>query len=129
MRDFNVFERCNVQFLVNKQIQYATIQVTETGLRKSILDATAPVRAYFLEKGVHDYENQLQGQENKRMIDTYILTAMGIYRTQTSLYRPVTKKGDPRMWVYSISNYVNADDIFALIAYNDVLYVINLTPG
>ncbi len=127
MRDFNAFERCNVQFLVNKQVQYATIQVTETGLRKSILDATAPVRAYFLEKGVHDYENQLQGQENKRMIDTCILTAMGVFKTQTSLYRPVTKNGDPRMWVYGIGNYTNADEIFSLIAYSGVLYVINLT--
>lgn len=73
-------------------MEFATIQITETGLKKSILDATAPVRAYLKEKNVHDYETQLQGQEHKRNIDTYILTEDARFLTKTSLYRPVTKK-------------------------------------
>lgn len=127
MRNFNSFETRNVQFLVNKQVPYATIQVTETGLRKSILDATAPVRAYFLEKDVHDYENQLQGQENKRIISTCILTTTSLHRTESSLYRPVTKKGDPRIWIYGIKQFINADEIMALISHDQMLYVINLS--
>lgn len=127
MRNFNAFEVRNVQFLVNKQIEYATIQITATGLKKGILDATAPVRAYFLDNGIHNYEEQLQGEENKKLIQSYILTETEIYDTQSSLYRPVTKKGDPRMWVYKIKQFVNPDDIFALIAYNECLYIINLT--
>ena len=127
MRDFNDFESRNVRFLVNKQVQYATIQVTETGLKKSILDATAPVRAYFSENGIHDYEKQLQGPENKRNIDTVILTPYTILKTQSSLYRPVTKKGDPRMWVYGIRKYISPNEIFAMISYQKTLYVINLT--
>ena len=127
MRDFNDFECRNVEFLVGKQIQYATIQITETGLKKSILDATAPVRAYFVENNIHDYEKQPQGQENKRVVDTRILTLSGMHETKSSLYRPVTKKGDPRMWVYGIGNYIKADEIFALIAYGGILYVINLS--
>ena len=43
MRPYNAFETENVKFLVDKQIEFATIQITETGLKKSILDATAPV--------------------------------------------------------------------------------------
>ncbi|MEE1022644.1 MAG: hypothetical protein U0L83_05895 [Muribaculaceae bacterium] len=92
MRPYNAFETQNVKFLVNKQVEFATIQITETGLKKSILDATAPVRAYFKENSVHDYEAQLQGPEHKRSIDTYILTEDTQYLTKTSLYRPVTKK-------------------------------------
>ena len=127
MRPFNAFETKNVRFLVNKQIQYATIQITETGFKKSILDATAPVRAYFLENGIHDYDVQLQGPEHKRLIDTFILTDLEQRKTQSSLYRPVTKNGDPRMWVYRINEFVNPDEIFALIAYQKKLYVINLS--
>ena len=127
MRQFNRFEEKNVRFLVNQQISYATIQITETGLKKGILDATAPVRAYFLENDIHNYDVQLQGEGHKRMVRSYILTDMEIHETQSSLYRPVTKKGDPRMWVYKLGKFVNPDDIFALIAHNGSLYVINLT--
>jgi len=127
MRDFNSFEEKNVKFLVDKQVAYATIQITETGLKKSILDATAPVRTYFLEKGIHNYDEQLQGPENKRLIETYILTDFEQKKTQSSLYRPITKKGDPRMWVYRINDFVNPNDIFAIIALHKKLYIINLS--
>lgn len=129
MRPYNAFETKNVKFLVDRQIEFVTIQITETGLKKSILDATAPVRAYFKEKGVHDYELQSQGPEHKRVIDTYILTETGQYLTKTSLYRPVTKKGDPRMWVNKIRDvdFLHANDIFAVIAHKDLLFTVNLT--
>lgn len=127
MRRFNAFEERNARFLVSKQVEFATIQITETGLNKSILDATAPVRAYLLEKDIHNYENQEQGSENKRYIEAFILTETEAIGTKISLYRPVTKKGDPRMWVYKISKYICPDEIFALIAYAQRLYVINLS--
>lgn len=129
MRNYNAFETKNVKFLVDKQIDFATIQITETGLKKSILDATAPVRAYFKEQNVHDYDLQLQGPEHKRIIDTYILTETSKFLTKTSLYRPVTKKGDPRLWVNKVRDvtFLRPNDIFALIAHNGILFAINLS--
>lgn len=127
MRQYNAFEANNVRFLVNKQIEHAAVQITQTGYQKSILDATAPVRAYFLEKGVHDFTNQPQGPAHKRLVNSFILTETEIRQTQSSLYRPVTKDGDPRMWVYGLKDYVNPDDIFAVIVNEGSLYVINLT--
>lgn len=127
MRDFNAFEEKNVTFLVNKQIKYATIQITQTGINKSTLDATAPVRTFFLENGVHNFERQPQGQEHKRFIKTFILSENAMKETQTSIYRPVTKKGDPRMWIYALKGFVNPDDIFAILVYKGCLYIINLT--
>ena len=129
MRPYNAFETENVKFLVDKQIEFATIQITETGLKKSILDATAPVRAYLKVKNVHDYDLQLQGPEHKRIIDTYILTEGSQHLTKTSLYRPVTKKGDPRLWVNKVKDveFLHANDIFALIAHRGFLFTINLT--
>lgn len=129
MRTYSSFEENNVKFLVDKQIEFATIQITETGLKKSILDATAPVRAYLKENKIHDFECQLQGPEHKRLVSTYILTDTERYFTSTSLYRPVTKKGDPRLWVNKVKGveFLSADDIFALIAYKERLYAINLS--
>lgn len=129
MRPYNALETKNVKFLVDKQVDFTTIQITETGLKKSILDATAPVRAFFKEKNVHDYEAQLQGPEHKRIIDTFILTETAQYRTKTSLYRPVTKTGDPRLWVNKVRDveFLRANDIFALIAHSGTLYAVNLT--
>lgn len=129
MRPYNDFEAKNVKFLVDNQVQFATIQITETGLKKSILDATAPVRAYLKETGVHDYDLQPQGESAKRLIDTYLLTETSLYPTKTSLYRPITKKGDPRMWVNKVRGieFLRANDIFAIIAYRGLLYTINLT--
>ncbi len=129
MRPYNAFETRNVKFLVDQQVEFATIQITATGLKKSILDATAPVRAYFKEKGVHDYDLQAQGPQHKRTVDTYILTDSSCHLTKTSLYRPVTKKGDPRLWVNKVHNveFLHADDIFAFIAHNGLLYTLNLS--
>lgn len=129
MRPHNPFETRNVKFMVDRQVDFTTIQITATGLKKSILDATAPVREYLRSNGIHDYDQQPQGQENKRLVTTYILTDVSKYQTRTSFYRPFTKKGDPRLWVNKIAGveYLHADDIFAIIAYNDILFVVNLS--
>lgn len=129
MRQYNDFEAKNTKFLVDKQIRFATMQMTETGLKKGILDATAPVRAYLKEHGIHDYELQPQGELGKKLVDTYLLTDSSKYLTKTSLYRPITKKGDPRMWVNKVRgvDFLHADDIFAIIAYKELLYIVNLT--
>ena len=125
MRPFNDFESRNVRFLVNKRIEFATIQITDTGYEKGILDATAPVRAYFKEHGVHDYELQTQG--DKVIKRAAIITEISLFETSCSLYRPKTKNGDPRMWVYRSKDLILPDNIFSLIAFNDILYIINLS--
>ena len=127
MRPFNKFEENNLKYLVNKQIEYATIQITATGLKKSILDATVPVRTYFLENHIHNFEEQPQGQEHKRKIKTIILNDFKPFETVTSFYRPNTKKGDPRIWPSGLNNYTKPDDIFAIIAHEGILYIINLS--
>lgn len=129
MRKYNDFEAANVKLLVDKQIAFTVLQITETGMHKSILDATAPVRAYFKEHGVHDYANQLLGSEHKRMVNTFIFTEWNQYATKTSLYRPLTKKGDPRLWICKTKgvDFLHANDIFALIAHRSMLFAINLS--
>ena len=128
MRPFTPFEKRNMEYLVNKNIKFTQVQITRTGLKKSIMDATAPMRAYFKENDIHDYALQKKGQDNKVIIHTHILTEFKDIDTRTSLYRPETKDGDPRIWVYKLKETTDADDIHAIIALNpEELYVINLT--
>lgn len=127
MRSFTQQEITNQQFLVNKNIKFCLVQITATGLKKSILDATAPMRAYFVENNIHNYEHQSQGPEYKKLVQTHILTISEDCLTKTSLYRPVTKMGDPRLWIYKLTDYTKADDIHAIIAVGNILYVINIT--
>lgn len=128
IRAFTSFEKRNMEYLVNHNIKFTQVQITATGLKKSIMDATTPMRAYFKENKVHDYELQRKGQDFKVIIPTHILTGFKDITTQTSLYRPETKDGDPRLWVYRLKETTEADDIHGIIALNPKeLYVINLT--
>lgn len=128
MRLFTPFEKRNMEYLVNKNVKFTQVQITATGLKKSILDATTPMRTYFKENNVHDYALQNKGQDNKVIIKTYILTEYKEIETQTSLYRPETKDGDPRLWIYRLKETTEADDIHAIIAPTPTsLFVINLT--
>ena len=74
MRPFTEFEQNNLKFLVNQNVKFTQVEITPTGLKKGILDSTAPMRAYFLEEGVHNYSEQLQGPEFKQMRNAIILS-------------------------------------------------------
>lgn len=127
MRSFNSFEQRNLKFLVNHDLKFTQVETTTTGLKKGILDSTASMRAYFIEEDIHNYEKQLQGQENKMVKKAIILTSDSQYITNVSFYRPNTKKGDPRMWIYNLGKFSNGEDIHVLFAFEQTLYSINIT--
>lgn len=127
MRPFTAFEEKNLKFLVNHNVKFTQVEITPTGLGKGILDSTAPMRAYFMEEGVHNYEAQLQGQEHKVMRDAVILTETSRLLTRVSFYRPTTKKGDPRMWIYKLGSYTEGNDIHVLFYFERKLCSINIT--
>ncbi len=127
MRAFTAFEERNFKFLTQKSIEFTLVQATTTGLKKGILDATEPMRQYFKDQGLHDYDLQSQGPENKKLVASIILDETKQYPTQTSLYRPVTKKGDPRLWPYKLKDHCTPDNIFVMIYLDEKLYIINAT--
>ncbi len=127
MRPFNKLEENNIRFLTQKNIEYTLVQITGTGYKKSILDATEPMRQYFKVVGMHDYSQQAQGQENKVVQSTTILDETSMFPTSTSLYRPETKKGDPRIWTNNLRKHCFPNDILMMLYHNERLYVVNLT--
>ncbi len=128
MRQLTKSELENVELLTSNSIECTFLEPTETALEKAIIDATAPVRRYLFEKSIHDYGTQGQGaQEHGVNIKAYLLTEHLVLPSNASLYRPQTKKGDPRIWLSGLKDFCKPNDILALIIYNKEIYVLNLT--
>ncbi len=127
MRQLSTVEINRIKLLTENSVELTLIEPTKTGLGKSIMDATGPVRSYFKEKLVHDYDGQMQGQTHKIFINSYLIEAGSLVRSTASLYRPVSKKGDPRIWFKSLPAYVKANDILGIIEFDNELYVLNIT--
>ena len=102
---------------------------TETGMEKSILDATFQVRDFLKDKNYHNYSSQLQGSDNKLVKECSFLTHSGIIKSKVSLYRPNTKSGDPRIWFYSLKSYAEVHNLLAILIVNDELFLINCSDS
>jgi len=114
LKVFNAFE-----------IDVSLLVPTPTGLGKSIMDATASVREYLKEVGYHDYDEQGQGTEEKVIRRAYFVHADRLEETTVSLYRPTTKRGDPRIWFSGLPRYVDPLNLLALFTYQGDIYVVN----
>lgn len=108
-------------------VAVAFLVPTPTGYFKSIMDATAPVRQLLHDKQIHNYELQGQGPENKVKIPTHFVNFNSLTDTDASLYRPVTKQGDPRIWFSNLKQYCQPCNLLAITAINRELFVFNLS--
>lgn len=119
-----------------EEIQVAFINITATQLKKSIMDATKPVRELLANTGIHDYSTQEQGTHSKVTLEFYYLedeNVEGVTLTpeskeKASLYRPTSGNGDPRIWFTNLKKYVEAGDTLAIIVNpyeNNSLYAFN----
>ena len=98
---------------------------TATGYKKSIMDATLSVRDFLRESGMHEYSTQKQGL--KRYVPANFVLPDNCVKTTASLYRPETKKGDPRIWFSKLTKYCKPTDLLAMIAHGGELYVFNMS--
>ncbi len=127
MRALTPSEQQKLKVLTENSVSLTLIEPTETGLKKSIMDATGPVRNYLLENNLHNYADQKQGQDHKVIISSILLHQQVSERSSASLYRPNTKNGDPRIWFSGLTKMARPNDLLGLIAYEGVIYVFNLT--
>ena len=109
------------------------ISLTETMLKKSIMDAVDPIRNLLRNADIHDFDEQEQGPDFKVLLPTILIgysETQGVVRieTTTSLYRPVTKQGDPRLWVRGMKEVSQVGDFMGFALANDGrLVVANLS--
>lgn len=107
------------------------VRLTATMLSKSIIDATAPLRALLARNGLVEFAAIPQGQGGKIVLEIPLAVAHGPIMCTTSFYRPNTKQGDPRVWVGGLSKYASAGDllVFAFANARLVAFLIDDKPG
>lgn len=128
MRALTNTEVDRIKSLTNYSVSLSLIEPTATGLSKSILDATAPVRNYLKENKVHDYSFQKLGAKDHGVfVQAQLIKPNLIIPSKASLYRPSTKSGDPRIWFTNLPSYAEPNDILALVVYSGIINVINIT--
>ena len=127
MRSLTELEQSKLKILTKNQVYLSIIEPTETGLKKSIMDATGSVRSFLKEHNIHDYELQGQGPENKVQFKALIYQDFQVTHSVASLYRPKTKKGDPRIWFSGLTKIANPNDLIAIIFYSNTFHIFNLT--
>lgn len=116
-------------FFAGFGIEVGLLVPTKTGLKKGIMDAHASLRDYLKQRGVHDFSAQDQGTSNKRLVPAQILTTNGVHHTKASLYRPDTKSGDPRIWVYGLPKFACSLNVLAILADGPGIVVVNASDS
>lgn len=116
----------NRALLAENGIDFSVLTITATGIKKSIMDAVTNLRNFFYENDYHDYESQGQGEDHKVCKSCELITSEKMFSKKVSLYRPMTKKGDPRIWIYGLKPHVQPSDELAFFIIDDLLYALNL---
>ena len=128
MRLLTKEELARATVFLSLDLPTAYLELTQTGLDKSIMDATESVRRFLADAALHDYRAQLQGTDAKVTLEARFIRSSGeIVSAQVSLYRPVTKNGDPRIWIYGLKAQASAGDVIILTVIAGELWVSNLT--
>ncbi|ELL4669442.1 DUF262 domain-containing protein [Vibrio fluvialis] len=125
-RELTPAESEKVNALKELNIDFELLYVTETGLTKSILDATAPISQLLKNKQIHDYDAQLFGTENKVMLSCIVLSNGAREETKSSLYR-ATARGDTRFWPGRFNKFASDGQVFALFVENSNIILLNLS--
>ena len=126
-RELSKLESKNRDYLLQIFPEASTILLTKTGLEKSIMDATHPLRANLKLSKLHDYDLQMPGPDHKVLIEALIWDGSDFEESRASLYRPMTKDGDPRIWISKIQPFVKEDVVLSIVPFEKKLYVFNLT--
>jgi hypothetical protein len=127
LRDLTAPELEGYEALRNCLGEVALIMPTETGLTKSIMDATISVRSFLKTEKIHDFSAQGQGQKEKLSIEASLVSREKLIPSNATLYRPETKKGDPRIWFSGLPRFAKSMDILAIFKSENGLAVINIS--
>jgi len=114
-----------IKLLTSFNTEAGYLVPTETGMSKSILDAHGALRSYLAQNEIHDFDKQGKGTDAKVTEEVNVITSKEIVKTTLSLYRPETKHGDPRLWIYKLNQYASPYNLLAFIKLNEKLFLFN----
>ncbi|HEX7939933.1 MAG TPA: hypothetical protein VF483_13175, partial [Gemmatimonadaceae bacterium] len=106
--------------------EFAFVRLSATMLDKSIIDANDLVRFLLKSASIADFEVIGQGAKVQREIE--LLAPAGRFERSASFYRPNTKQGDPRFWIYQLARNARAGDLLALGSLRGTLFAVVVDP-
>lgn len=118
-----------IRFFSVRGLEAGFLVPTKTGLEKSIMDAHAQISGYMRRVNLHDYTLQAKGKDAKVMVKAWLVKEDELVETKASLYRPETKSGDPRIWIYDLSKHVVPGNLLAILAHEGEIYVVNTSAN
>lgn len=92
-------------------VRLVPIRLTQTMLKKSIIDAREALRDGFRRAGLVDYGSIPQGPAGKIQLRMRFVVDGRTQERIASFYRPATKEGDPRIWVERLASEAAAGDL------------------
>lgn len=116
----------NIELLKEKEIDYSIIIPTDTGLKKSIMDAVSGVREFLLRNGIHDYEHQELGPTHKVKLNCFFITDDSEISSEASLYRS-NGRGDYRIWFKNLAEFADSKNELAIIYIDGALKLLNIS--
>lgn len=117
----------NMRFFSRSGIEFVLFSPTDTGMGKSIIDATFAVRSFFSRFEIHDYALQGKGVSNKVVLDCMFVSPDKLDRSKISFYRPETKNGDPRMWPYNLQSFCMPSDVICIAKIQGQILLFNFS--
>ena len=112
-----------IEDLASHGVEGGYLVPTATALDKGIMDAHQSLRSFLKAKLFHDFDVQSQGE--KEVYECKLLGARGWIPTKVSLYRPNTKNGDPRIWIYGLNEHARVNNLLVLLVVKGQLFVVN----
>lgn len=114
------------QIIAINNAEYSLLRFTPTMLSKSIIDASTPIRTLLNENNIVNYDLLTPG-EDKVLLDAVLITKE-VSPITISCYRPKTKKGDPRFWIYGFNKYIRSGEMIYITVYNNQVCIVPLVP-
>lgn len=121
---FDLENYLQVFYELGLDVEFKT--TTKTAINKGIIETNGKIRDFLKRNNLHDYSKQGNGDDHKILLQTYFLTENGLIVTESGLYRAKTR-GDPRIRISNIKNYVNPWDSLALVTNRKTIYYLNIS--
>ncbi len=119
-------EKKNISFLKNKDIDFEILSLTETGLKKNVLDAVSNFRSFLERNNIHNYTVQGLGPDNKNKIVGKFINSKNKIDTNITLYRS-NGRGDYRIWFSGLESFASKNNKIAIIKDKDDIFILNIS--
>lgn len=118
------------QILEFHKDDYVVFRITQTMLKKSIIDANTSIYNLLKNKSIFNFDTAVDG--TIYYSDCSILLKNEKVEKKISFYRPLAKPnkpGDPRFWPYSLSSLVDVNTLIFLAVLENKLILIPITDN